>query len=125
MNLDKHYMPGSHWVALCFSDSAYAEYFVSYGLPPLKFEIMAYLQRHSISWTFNRHRLQRLTSNACGHYFCLYSLHRARRLSMTLFVNMFIPARYTGYDKRACSELNLESAQLATGWSSSSRAKHI
>jgi len=34
INLDKHYMPGSHWVAVCFSDSGYAKYFDSYGLDP-------------------------------------------------------------------------------------------
>jgi len=32
--LDKHYMPGSHWVAVCVSDSGYVEYFDLYGLPP-------------------------------------------------------------------------------------------
>jgi len=64
INVDKHYMPGSHWVAVCFTDFGYAEYFDSYGLPPFKLEIMAYLQRHSISWIFNRHRIQGLTSNA-------------------------------------------------------------
>jgi len=101
INLDKHYMPGSHWVAVCFSDSGCAEYFDSYGLPPFKYEIVAYLQRHSISCTFNRHRLQGLTSNVCRHYCCLYSLHRARRLSTTSFVNMVLPARYTCNDKRA------------------------
>jgi hypothetical protein len=25
INLDKNHMPGSHWVAVCFSDSGYAE----------------------------------------------------------------------------------------------------
>jgi hypothetical protein len=95
INLDKHYMPGSHWVAVCFSDSGCAKYFVSYGLPPFKYKIIAYLQRLSISWTFNRHRLQGLTSNICGHYCCLYTNHRARGLFMTSFVNMFQPARYT------------------------------
>jgi hypothetical protein len=94
-------MPGSHWVAVCFSDSGYAEYFDSYGLPPYKLEIMAYLQCHSISWTFNRHRLQGLTTNVCGHYCCIYALHRARGLSMTSFVNMFSPARYTYNDIKA------------------------
>jgi len=49
INLDKHYMPGSHRVAVCFSDSGYAEYFDSYRLPPFKLGIMAYPQRHSIS----------------------------------------------------------------------------
>jgi hypothetical protein len=94
-------MSGSHWVALCISDSGYADYFDSYGLPPYKLEIMSYLQNHSTSWTFNRHRLQGLTSNACGHYCCLYALHRARGLSMTLFTSMFTPAHYRCNDIRA------------------------
>ena len=101
INLDKHYMPGSHWVAACFSDSGYGEFFYSYGLPPIKLEIITYLQRHSISWTFNSTRLQGLTTNVCGQYCCLYALHRARGLSMTSFVDMFVPARYTCNDIRA------------------------
>ena len=32
INFDEHYMPGSHSVAVCFSDSDYTEYFDSYGL---------------------------------------------------------------------------------------------
>ena len=75
INLHKHYMPGSHCVAVCFSDSRYTKYFDSYDLPPFKYEIMAYLQRHSISSTFNSHRLHGLTSNVCGHYCYLYALH--------------------------------------------------
>ena len=43
INLDKHYMPGSHLVAVCFSDSGYVEYFESFGLPPLNLEIISYL----------------------------------------------------------------------------------
>jgi hypothetical protein len=39
INLYKHYVPGSHWVAVSFSDSGYAEYFDSYGLLPYKYEI--------------------------------------------------------------------------------------
>ena len=101
INLDKHYMLGSHWVALCISGTGYAEYFDSYGLTPYKFEIMAFLQRHSISWTFNHHRLQGQTSNVCGQYCCIYALHRAWGQSMTSFVNMFVPARFTCNDKKA------------------------
>ena len=36
INLVKNYMAGSHWEAPSFSDSGYAEYFVSYGLPTYK-----------------------------------------------------------------------------------------
>jgi hypothetical protein len=57
IKFEKHYLPGSHWVAVCFSDSGCAEYFDSYDLPNFKYEIMAYIQRHIISWTFNRQRL--------------------------------------------------------------------
>ena len=99
INLDKHYMPGSQWVAVCFSESGY-EYFDPYGLSLYRIEIMAYLQRHSISWTFNRQRLQGLTSHVCGHYCCIYALHRAKELSMTSFVNMFSPDRYNCNDIR-------------------------
>jgi hypothetical protein len=101
VNLDKHYMPGSHWVALCFSDFGYAEYFDSYGIPPIRLEIIAYLQCHSISWKFNRHRLQGLTSKVCGHYCCLYARHRCLGLSMTSFVNKFEPAHYSCNDIKA------------------------
>jgi len=65
VNFDKHYMSQTVWVALCFSDFEYAEYFDSYGLPPFKLEILIYLQRHSDSWKFSNHRLQGLALNVC------------------------------------------------------------
>jgi len=114
INLYKHYMPGSHWVAVCISDSGYAGYFDSYGLPPYTLEIMAFLHRHSISWTFNRHRFQGFTSNLCGHYCCIYALHRARGQSMTSFVNMFVPARYTCNDKKALRMFRAQIGECAT-----------
>ena len=62
--LDKNYMPCSHWVAVCISEFGYAEYSYSYAWPSYKLEIMAFLQRHSIPWAFNRHTLQGITSNS-------------------------------------------------------------
>jgi len=94
VNLDKHYMPGSHWVAVCISDSGYDEYFHSCGLPPYKLKIIEFLQSHSISWTFNRHRQQGLTSNVCGHYCCIYALHRAGA-NDDVIRGHFVSARYT------------------------------
>jgi hypothetical protein len=44
---------------------------------------------YSPRWQARCHRLRGLTSNVCGHYYCIYALHRARGLSMTSFVNMF------------------------------------
>jgi len=61
-------------LGICISDCGYVECFDSYGLPPYKFEIMASLERHSISWTFKPHTLQGLTWNVCGHYCYIYAL---------------------------------------------------
>jgi hypothetical protein len=82
-------------------NSGYAEYFDSYSLQPYKQEVRTYIQRHSISWAFNRDRLQGLKTNVCGHYCCIYALHRAKGMSMTSFVEMFLPARYTCNDIKA------------------------
>jgi hypothetical protein len=101
VTLDKHYMPCSHWVAICLSHYGCADYFDLYGFPPFKLEITTFLERHSISWTSNLHKLQGLTSNICGHYCCIYALHRAKRLSMTSFVNIFSPAHYNCNDIKA------------------------
>jgi len=121
INLDKRYMPGSLWVAICVSDSGYAEYFDSYGLPPHKLEIMAYPQRNSISWIFKRHRLQGFTTNVCGYYCCIYALHRGRGLSMASFVNIFEPARHNCNDiVSAHVPRSVWSVPLASGWRSSS-----
>ena len=100
INLDKHYIPGSHWVALYFSDTGCTEYFDSYGLPPYRLELTTYLQLHSMSYTFNRHREQDITSRVCGHYCCIYALHSAKVLSMMSFVNMFSPTPYNCNDMR-------------------------
>ena len=99
VNLDKHYMPGSHCLAVCISDCGYTEYFNLYVLPPYKLEIIAFLQRHSISWIINRHRLQGLTSKVCGHYCCIYTLQRGWGETMKSFVDMFVPVRYICNDK--------------------------
>jgi len=93
-------MPCTHWVAVCISDSGYAEYFDSYCLP-YKLEIIAFLQRHSISWRLKRHRLQGLTSNVCGRYCCIYALHRAGGQTMISLVIMFVSARYTCIGKNS------------------------
>jgi hypothetical protein len=108
-------MPVSDWVVVYFSDSGYAEYFDSYGLPPYKQKVMAYLQRHSISWTFNRHSLQGLTTNVYGHYCCMYALHRAKGLSMTSFVDMFLLSPYTCNDMKAVRMFRAQFGKFPAG----------
>ena len=53
INLDKHYMPGSYCVAICFSDSGFAEYFDSYGQPPYMLEMTTYFNVTQFLGHFN------------------------------------------------------------------------
>jgi len=103
INLSKNYISCSHCLDLCFRNTEWDEYFDSYDLPPYKLEIMAYLHRHSISCEFNCYRLKGLTANNCGHYCHIYAFHRAKGLSVTSFVNMFLPPPYTFNDIRPVS----------------------
>lgn len=52
-------MPDSNRVAVCISETGYAEYFHSYDLLPYKLEIMAFLQCQSLG--IQNHRIQGLT----------------------------------------------------------------
>ena len=122
INLDKHYMPGSHWVAVCFP---------TLGTPNILIRA-GYHNSNLKSWhtckatQFLGHltgRLQGLSSNVCGHYCCFYALHSG--LSITSFVNMFVSARYTCNVKRAIRMFRaVRIVPLAAGWSSSSRVSH-
>jgi hypothetical protein len=116
INLDKHYMSASYWVTVCFSKTGYD----SYCLLSYKHESMAYLQLHSMSWTFNRYRLYGLTTNGCDLYCCIYALRRAQGLSMTSFLEMFTLSVIQRQCK--CSAISSDIVPHETGWSSSSRA---
>jgi len=93
-------MPGSHWVKVCISDSAYAEYFDSHSSITYKLENIAFLQRHSISWTLNSHKLHGLTSNGCGHYFCIYAL-QSQETVVDAIHKYVCDVRYIYNDKKA------------------------
>jgi hypothetical protein len=85
----KHYLPGSHWIALCFSDSGYAEFFDSYDLPSIHYEVIQFSERHCTHWDYNRHRIQGVTSDVCGHHCCIFSHHSDQGRPMTSFVKQF------------------------------------
>lgn len=83
VNLDPHTQPGSHWVAIHFSNRA-AFFFDSFGRNELlNGPILAFLKKNADVIKYNRACFQSKESNTCGHY-CLYFLHqRARRLKLT------------------------------------------
>jgi hypothetical protein len=81
INTDPAHRPGQHWVAVWFDGRGNAEYFDSYGLPPLHRDIKNFISRHSQKYIFNRRMLQAVTSSACGAYVLFFVLMKSRGAS--------------------------------------------
>ena len=71
VNLDPHYLRGSHWVAIATS-GARAYYFDSFGRPPPPL-IEEWLKKHATAgWKWNNRVIQ--TDNVTCGYYCIYFL---------------------------------------------------
>jgi hypothetical protein len=73
INTDKACDPGEHWVAI-YMNKKTAEYFDSFGLPPMHKDIIEFLDRISPNgWQHNSITYQSLYTDTCGNY-CVYFL---------------------------------------------------
>lgn len=91
VNTDKSTQPGKHWVAIYLTGEGTAEYFDSYGLPPLQADVRAKLTLCSDKIKYNDYQLQGTTTTVCGHYCLLYCLMRARGCSFEEVLRVFRP----------------------------------
>ena len=78
INTDRQSGSGVHWVAVYFDGKRRAEYFDSYGRPPLNVEIEHFILRNSDTYIYNTRLLQNFISAACGYY-VIYFAQRKRR----------------------------------------------
>ena len=79
INLDRHFLDGSHWVALSINSKRQAHLIESFGRPPQK-NILTFIERNAIrGYIFNRIRFQVNESIACG-YFCILFVLMYRNL---------------------------------------------
>ena len=89
INTDASNAPGSHWVAIYHSRDGCAEYFDSFGLPPLHKEIITFLNDNNYGWIHNPVTLQDVTSDTCGIYAALYLQSRLARNTREQFISLF------------------------------------
>jgi hypothetical protein len=71
VNTDPSYKSGEHWVALYINSENDYEYFDSFGLLPLTYE----LQMPNAT-VVNKNTIQSLSSMTCGHFCVFYLVHR-------------------------------------------------
>ena len=90
VNVDPSSQPGSHWVAFYF-EGGKGEFFDSYGNEPSFYSkrFTTFLQRNSVSWIYNRKRVQGTLSTVCGQYCIFYNLKRCQDYKLTRIVSAF------------------------------------
>jgi len=113
VNTDTSNEPGEHWVAIYLCRDGCAEYFDSFGLPPLHKEIIAFLNDHNEGWDYNRVTLQDVSSDTCGIYAALYILKRLNGYSKHEFLSLF--TKRVRVNDLAVPYLYLESQTSASG----------
>lgn len=73
-NTDSSKKPGSHWVAVYVDKNSQAQYFDSYGIPPLIPDHIRSLQKNCKTIRHNDQQMQSSSSAVCGQ-FCIMFLY--------------------------------------------------
>ena len=90
INTDPSYKPGEHWVCISINTNLKGYYFDSFGLPPLKKDIIDFLDKKcKKGWKYNKYSLQHLTSTTCGHYCVTYIIFRCQGYSPKYYLSKF------------------------------------
>ena len=89
INTDTSQEPGEHWVAI-YMHNTNAEYFDSFGLPPLHKEIINFLDKISPNgWSYNTICFQSLHSQTCGNYCVLFLTNYLNGGTFAIFQSIF------------------------------------
>ena len=76
-----------HWVAMCITNKR-GYYFDSFGVQPST-QIIRWLNRHSVKWTYSTNDIQDMDDQHCGWY-CIAFIHFFRyHESIRQFTSMF------------------------------------
>ena len=90
INTDPSSEGGEHWVAVHLRQGGKADYFDSFGFPPLVPMLQQYLNLYGRrSQKYNRCTMQDVNSTRCGDYCICYVKCIANGMTMTEFVNRF------------------------------------
>ena len=87
-NTDPCKKEGRHWVALYVKDK-HAEYFDSFGSPPVNEELYDYVTKSDYSLAFNTRVIQHPLSTRCGEYAIYFLKLRFKNQSISEIVSKF------------------------------------
>ena len=88
-NKDPNHKPGEHWVTIYINNDRQAEYFDSFGMPPLFDEFVTFLNNNTKSWTHNKRVVQDVYSSACEYHCTFYAVYRCVGFDVGSIANMY------------------------------------
>ena len=94
---------GEHWLAMYYDKNGYATFFDSYGMHPEFYKLEKYLKESSQDWTYNKKRLQGLSSY-CGYYAILFLICKSRNETFKFF--KYFDNNYYLNDKKILKFIN-------------------
>lgn len=89
VNTDSSKEPGEHWVAILITSNRKADYFDSFGLPPLHRDFVRFLNRVSRTWRYSVKDIQNYSSVKCGEYCISFINHRLHGRSYESYLQQF------------------------------------
>lgn len=107
INTDKSNQPGTHWQAIFIPKHGCIEFFDSYARLQNDNYLIKFLKENNNCIRLNNKQIQSFYSNVCGHYCCLFLLHRIKNKSFKNFVMQFNSMSLEENDKKAVNKFNL------------------
>lgn len=93
VNTDTTHQPGEHWTAIFAPSYGPAEYFDSFGFPPLIQTVQRFLDINSSKcWYYSSNSIQNPLSISCGQYCIKFIKHRSQGKSFESFISKFLIA---------------------------------
>ena len=90
VNTDEKNEKGEHWTAIFVDENGTAEYFDSFGFPPLVASVQQFLDKTFPSnWKYNGTTLQHPMATSCGLFCIAFIKARASGKSFSSFISIF------------------------------------
>lgn len=102
VNNDTSDKPGSHWVSLFIDKKGNANYFDSYGRPPISQYIRDAIKRNCRKWQYNKKQFQSFDSRVCGEYCINFLYNMCKSNDFRSFLDQF--SRNTRFNDKKTSK---------------------
>ncbi|RWS21149.1 hypothetical protein B4U80_07887 [Leptotrombidium deliense] len=104
-NTDTCLEKGTHWVAIYVKNNT-AEYFDSFGLPPLTKDFVSFLNNYAL-WSYNTVTIQDVDSKKCGDFCIAFVKQRSKGVKYSNFIKSFSDGTRIILYKQAHTRLTL------------------